>query len=461
MISSPAGSAIIEGDMSQVFEARTNSREDIREFLTVILGATALWAERRNFEAKLIRKVRRAVILRNHEHYVECIPVYRELAQERGLVDAPDIDDVSNELMFTTDLFKSYDPRWLDTEDYGQMTEWLGTIFVRSPRIGLAGVRDLRTWRQRLRQDGVYLTHSGGTSGRLSFVPRDDFTLSALRGNSRFYSRSIAPLAEVQERGFDCLVLGPRGTGMGIQAAATGLARAARRSHFVFDYELDPDMVRSALPRSGPDRWPAPKIASRAPLRDEAYGESMRFLQQPVAATRPVVVFGTPAEVLEICSWIEHENVALTLPQGSAVISGGGWKDDVPGRISHDELAERIQRSFGVPADHVVDTYSTSECNFYCMRCWAGRYHVPPLVEVVILDDALMPVRGEDVYGLIGFLDPFATCYPGYLITGDEGHAVSADCPCGLSGWSFVGDITRASSFESKGCGGVMRSVTA
>ena len=84
-----------------------------------------------------------------------------------------------------------------------------------------------------------------------------------------------------------------------------------------------------------------------------------------------------------------------------------------------------------------------------------GRFHVPPITETVIFDEALEPLTGDDVRGGLGFLDPYAACYPGFIITGDNVRRRAGGCPCGIGGMTIT-DIGRATGREVKGCGGIM-----
>jgi hypothetical protein len=79
----------------------------------------------------------------------------------------------------------------------------------------------------------------------------------------------------------------------------------------------------------------------------------------------------------------------------------------------------------------------------------------------VVLDEALMGSVGTQGDGLLGFLDPFAMSYPGFVITGDVARLRRGSCPCGLAGWFIDREIQRAPGREVKGCGGVLASVTA
>ena len=94
------------------------------------------------------------------------------------------------------------------------------------------------------------------------------------------------------------------------------------------------------------------------------------------------------------------------------------------------------------------------------LRCPEGRYHVPPHLEAVALDQELKPVYGEDVSGTLGIVDPFAESYPGFLITGDYVRLVKTPCPCGRSGPAII-SIARSPGREVKGCGGIMAKINA
>ena len=67
----------------------------------------------------------------------------------------------------------------------------------------------------------------------------------------------------------------------------------------------------------------------------------------------------------------------------------------------------------------------------------------------------LEPIEGDDIYGALGFLDPFAICYPGFIITGDNVRRRNDSCPCGAIGMT-ISDIGRVAGREVKGCGGIM-----
>jgi hypothetical protein len=190
---------------------------------------------------------------------------------------------------------------------------------------------------------------------------------------------------------------------------------------------------------------------------EEAYTRCVQFLEANTSSGLPLVIFGGPFQVKEFCTYIAKTTTgSVALPVQSILVTGGGWKTFLNEKISRAELADMVKMRLGIPSSHVIDTYSTAELNCVFMSCRAGRYHIPPLVEAVVLDEEYRGSPGQTGLGVLGILDPFASSYPGFLITGDHIRLRRDRCDCGLDGSSIEGEITRHGSHETKGCGGVM-----
>jgi hypothetical protein len=391
--------------------------DDLFDSLKSLLVASRLWARRQPLDEGAIDRAFDATVIALHARYVSTIPVYRQFAIRRGLELVPDAATIGCDLMMTSDLFKSYDPGWLRASDFESMTAWLGTISTSGPTIDAEHVTDVADWRARLRANGIFLASSSGTSGRPSFVARDHATLTALRRNGEVYAR--LPLDDVAPGSLDLLALTPRGMALGIQAAARGLADQAARVHRRDDAAAD-------------DGWTG----------------AVEFLDAATGAGRPVMIFGTPPLVRELC--VRVSGTPPTLPRGSLVVTGGGWKAGQS--LQLDALLELVTSRLGVPPSHIVDTYGTTELNAYLLRCAHGSYHVPPLLRALVVDDLLVPVEGDDVTGLLGFLDPFAFSYPGFVIPGDVARLVRRACRCGLTGPAILGPIERSPDDGARGC---------
>lgn len=418
-----------------------------RGLLDRLLELTRLWSRGAADDGEA-EAVRREAIRANHARYLQLIPVYGRLAEEEGLTESSGFEDIVERALLGDEVFKSYRPEWIESRAFDRMTDWLGGRFTRRLRVE-GEIDGIGAWKARLKEAGVYLAFSSGTTGRLSFVPRDRETLEALMRNGQAYHHPVwTPPADGGHE-FDCLILGGAGAGMGLQSAGTGLARMARRSHFLMDFAIQPDDLGGGRFAPGSGFW------------DAAYERSLGFLRESAATGTRALIFGAPFQVQELCERIAAGPGALPAAPGSLLISGGGWKAYDGRRVPRERLWQQIGEALAIPADHVIDTYSTIELNCVFMTCPQGHYHVPPLVEPVVLDESYRAAPGSPGRGILGVLDPFALSYPGFVVTNDQVDLARGRCGCGLDGWFIRGEIRRAAGVQPKGCGGVMAAITA
>ena len=408
-----------------------------------LLAAAPAWACGADLGPE-VTETRRSALLACHERYLALVPAYRRLAESQGLPRIVGLDVVVDNLLLSG-LFKTYDSALLQSGDFAAMTDWLGDVSTLRPSSDLVGVEGVADWRARLRKSGVFLSFSSGTSGRLSFVPRDAATFRALLQNGATYADPDLPL-----HGFDCLVAGPRGEGIGLLDAGNGLARASLRSHFLFDRALTADDVRG----------PAAGWLDAAGV-EAAYAGAFEFLRAAHGDGHRVLVFGAPFQVRRLCERIAAGVGRLPSAEGSLVVTGGGWKAFSGERLARPELLRLVAATLGIGAGQCIDAYSTCELNAALSSCRHGRYHVPPLLEAVVLDEALTGVLGRPGEGLLAFLDPFALSYPGFVITGDRAVLDFGRCGCGRAGAFVDGEIQRTAGAEVRGCGGVLGSFLA
>jgi hypothetical protein len=416
------------------------SADELRGLHRGLLAAARAWSVGAPLPPE-VGEMRTAAVQAAHRRYARLVPVYRELAESCGAGADVDVPFLASNLMFSG-LFKSYDPEHLAQGDFAAMTAWLARVSTGLPPVDLEGVTTVGQWRDRLRAAGIYLSFSSGTSGRMSFVPRDRDTFRALATNSASYADPGLPL-----RGFDCLVLGPRGDGVGLLDAGNGLARAALRSHFLFDQALTADAVQGG--------------GGMAVDRDAADDAAIAFIRTAIAEQHPLLVFGAPFQVRRFLERLLARAGALAAPDGSVLVTGGGWKSFAGERITRTQLLGLAKEAVGITSARAIDSYSTAEINSALATCAEGRYHVPPLLEAVVLDEALQGVPGHPGEGLLGFLDPFAMSYPGFVITGDRATLGAGGCGCGRSGVFIDGEIERAAGAEIRGCGGLLGSILA
>jgi hypothetical protein len=449
------------------------------------------WASKKEYDPSQARSLRKQAALLLHDHYRENIPVYRRLAEEEGIGGLKDIEPIKSELMSTDDVFKSYNQEWLDLRDFQKMNEWLGTVFHQRVEINVDEVGTIDQWIDRLTENGIIPAYSSGTTGRFSFVPRDEMS---------WYLFTTAPMAYLtpmlMDKGFgalwqrllvkpairalppykfaelvkkmsvtDCdgFLLNFKSGNMGIQLVGQEFAKMFKRSTFLYDIDLSASAIR-CLTRGAKTEDDQKMLmefqAGTVGNKDENYSKIIKGVKNTTRERRKIFLFGAPYQLKELTDLMAANNDRVRARDGSFILFGGGWKTFEGDKIERDDLVARVSETFGVPGDLVVEGYSMTEINSLMVRCEHGRFHMPPIIEPVILDEDLVPLEGNDLKGAFGFLDPFALSYPGFTISGDNVHLVDERCPCGMHGPALT-EIGRAPGREVKGCGGIMASVQA
>jgi Acyl-protein synthetase, LuxE len=439
--------------------------ERIAELAGALRVAAAAWASGDGYDEDEATQLRHRAIAACHAHYRAAIPAYRRMCDDAGVGDDAGFATIVESCTVGDDWFKSYDATWLEAGDFGAMGRWLGDACAEGPA-GAAAARAVGVddWLERLERAGVHVLYSSGTSGKLSFVPRGPSTWDSYTANGPSYLMARLQRMSLDLSAMDAVVLGFRGGRMGIQRAGVEIARWVPRVEYLYDFELRADTLREALRGRTPEesrRVRGTLGAGDADGRAAAYARVLAACRRATEAGRPVWLFGAPYQVKELCARAETARAPRFAP-GSVVTLGGGWKSFEGERVERAALAATIEDALGVGAARVMEAYSMVELNSPLMCCEAGRFHVPPLLEPLVYDEALVPqAPGPDVTGVFGFLDPTATSYPGFVVTGDAVRLVREPCPCGLVGPAIVGEVRRAPGREVRGCGGVLATVRA
>ncbi len=465
--------------------------ESLPPILTQLIRLTQAWALRRPVDWQLLQELRTRAVLANHAYYYQHIPAYQNLANQAGINAPADIAQVRQHLMLPDEIFKSYNQHWLDERNFNQMNAWLSEIFHRRVEVDLAGVTSLDGWIERLDQHGIRLVYSSGTSGSFSFIPRDEANWAWFRMASTCYlasllmyqkvgawwqrlgvrlaSRWLAPqqfaaLAGSQGAAdYDAFFLDFSGGRTGNQMLARELSPLFRRHVFLYEAAFSPSVVRLVVRGARTEEEQAQVTRLQALVVDKKEENYHRLIQQiraSCAVGQKVFIFGTPQLYSELCLLVQQDAVPIPLRPGSLLLFGGGWKTFTGERISRPELLSRMSNAFQLPAERILEGYSMTEINAFMLRCDFGRFHIPPYIEPVLYQPDLSVMEPQTGRGILGFLDPLALAYPGFIISGDEVVLVNGDCPCGLGG-PAVTEISRASAREVKGCAGILTSVSA
>jgi len=421
-----------------------------------------VWAEDWNEEEAW--GLREEAILLNHKRYFRSISAYRALVEDAGMdEDVTDMEAIKTDLMFATDIFKSYDPALVDNGDWEQMTAWLRTVYSGDLPGDYSNVKGLAEWIEKLAQDELHILTSSGTSGQYSFVPRDMNTRMNLTMNSAqvfqpFFARVLENISE-----YDAAIMNFKGGSAGVQAASNSIASIVQNSYCLYDMEMPADAVR--ILQRGPRNAEEEKFLEEfervmTTEKDLRYEVMLDNIRTSLKDGQKILMQSTCYQLKELCTKAIQQG-GLPLPEGSVLLFGGGWKTFEGEKITKADLLELVDGAFGLRGESAVEGYSMIEMNTMMTCCSESRFHIPPFMEPVIFDEDLMPKPGAGERGIFGFLDPFALSYPGFLISGDEINLWHGECACGRKGYAIDGEIQRVAGKEVKGCGGIMASVKA
>jgi hypothetical protein len=440
-------------ELGQVFEIHDALRE-----------LTQLWVRGEEWDEEKAQRLREQVILLNHKRYFRSIPAYRALAEDAGVdEDVAEPEVIQRDLMFSTDIFKSYDPALIDNADWQQMTLWLRSVFNRDLPGEYSRVKGLEEWIEKLTELELTIMTSSGTSGQYSFVPRDNLTRMALMTNSAlvfqpFFGKVLENIAS-----YDAAILNFSSGSAGVQAASNSIASIVQRAHFLYDMHMPADAVR--VLQRGPKNDEERKFVEEfervmTTEKDLRYEVMLENIRKSLKNGQKILMQGACYQLKELCAKAVQQG-SVILPEGSVLLFGGGWKTFEGEKMAKADLLQLIEAAFGLKGDCAIEGYSMIEMNTMMTCCGEARFHIPPLIEPIVLDEDLLPKPGADHRGTFGFLDPFALSYPGFLISGDEIKLWQGECRCGRKGYAIDGEIQRVAGKEVKGCGGIMASVKA
>lgn len=165
-------------------------------------------------------------------------------------------------------------------------------------------------------------------------------------------------------------------------------------------------------------------------------------LERFAASGEPVRIFGFPSFLYFLLERMERLGVPpLTLPEGSLVMLGGGWKGQAGRQVPQSELYGRVSERLGIPSAQIRDSYGSVEHCVPYMECDHHRLHVPVWSRVLIRSVADLSVLPYGERGFLHLISPYITSVPAHsVVMGDLASLhPAAECPCAWdSDWFTV-----------------------
>jgi hypothetical protein len=390
-------------------------------------------------------------------------------AQEQGVEEIRDISDLAL-LLVPHSAYKSYPLSYLENGQFDRMTRWLGSFTTSNlSRIDTGACECIDDWIIALdRQTDVRITHSTGTSGKLSFLPRSEHEWA--RVQAMMMLRLFEGYGE--ERGAEVIedfttlpyiYPGYRYGAMGHPRAAEMFEKYWHRGNGTPIVTLHPGRLSAdALSLGG--RLAAaesrgelgrleisPKLlARRQEFLDDHAHASERFDAFMDAITRfkgqRIFMAALHTQFWDMAVEGAKRGLTHLFAPDSLFLCSGGMK----GRVIPEDWENHVTRFLG---GRLREGYGMIEGMGGGPRCAHGYYHIQPWLILFLLDPksgVLLPRSGMQT-GRLGIFDLAAWTYWGGFLSGDRVTIHWGDdrpCRCGRLGPYVDPDIRRYSEIE-------------
>ena len=391
------------------------------------------------------------------------IQMLTTLADDLNVTNIDKLDDIVP-LLFKHTVYKSYPVSLLEKGRFDQITKWMGRLTtVDLGSVSTEGIKTIDAWIDAIdAQTDLRISHSSGTTGTMSFLPRTDQEYHLWFRTTRMLTNGFLDASGASDNSmepFHCIwptyrqgrssIL--RSTDYQIQYYAGGREdyfHALHQGRMSSDVMFLAGRLRNAAARGELDRLElSPEMIAR---RDE-FERTQRLSQEAMPAFFERVTRDLKGErVIMVGAWNMMYNIARAgldrgisnvFARNSLIQPGGGAK----GQILPPDWQETVKEFNGV--DKLMPMYSMSEVMAAHAACEHGRYHIAPWTILFVLDPdtgEILPRSGQQT-GRAAFFDTMANTYWGGFVTGDEIQADWEPCACGLTTPHIASTIERYS----------------
>jgi hypothetical protein len=390
---------------------------------------------------------------------VHKIKLLKNRADTGGITQVRRMADVVP-LLFAHTAYKSYPEGWLVEQKWDRLGRWLDTVSTnRVAPTSVEGIKGLDDWLSRLGEQGHYVSCSSGTTGKCAMMNATQVDLD-FAGHALLRGLVFAGLAPNHDRRL--ISLG--------QVAATPRNRATGR----------PMMEAFSAPGVAPFAPTVPPITIggitemvglRKKLADGTAKPGEIAHYEAEAAAREKSIESAVAQAAD--ALIESRHMKLHIvgmfgpmykvaelvrsrgysakdfnPENSGFISGGLKRVSLPSNYR-----EVVYDTLNLTPERICHAYGMQEISTTAIRCKAGRYHMPPWVMLLLLDESgehlIEPTTSGELEGRAAFFDLSLDGRWGGVISGDKIRATWEPCACGNRSPSVGEDIQRYADLAS------------
>jgi hypothetical protein len=378
---------------------------------------------------------------------------YHEYCTTRGVSpgDIKTVDDLFKIPLIPDLTFKQYP----EGKDFAR---WIARVFTGDlPKVVIKGSHP--TFDQVIsgfNASGLAVTYSSGTSGRFTFIPRDQKTFLA---GQYALAKSVINMwtGDLFETHGYLLLPNPAKTSVFVGKVTSVYFDTTKSAQIAIDRKLTTKDIQTAMTSGGGLKG---RIFSyvQSRIQQKMIDQIILWLEWHDKVGEKISLVGAPYLLYFVLNKLQADGKSFDFNADSLVITGGGWKVHENVRMRGKDFRKQVHDVLGIPETNCLDLYGMVEWNEFTVQCPEGHYlHVPYTVcKPIVLNDDLMPAQ-EGESGRFAFLDALAGSYPGFIITGDQVRMFE-HCPvCDRPGPVLEPEIRRAKGEEVRGCAEELR----
>lgn len=148
----------------------------------------------------------------------------------------------------------------------------------------------------------------------------------------------------------------------------------------------------------------------------------------------PVRLIGFPAYMYFFLQELKNSGISVTLPKGSKVLLGGGWKQFYSEKVDKRTLYAMIEDVLGIKEENCREFFGAVEHPIIYCDCKKHHFHVPVYSRVIIRDiNTLLPVQNGEI-GLVNLITPMLESMPLVSVMTDDLGVLhdGSECGCGI-----------------------------
>ena len=375
------------------------------------------------------------------------IPVVGEMLDGRDPARFERMNDFVD-VLYEDGAYKSFDPAFVEEGRFAPLTQWLDRYTSQDlSGVDMEGCADLTDWCRRLEaQADIFVCHSSGTSGTLSFVPRSREDRNMAADYSAFNQRDL--FTPFERNDVTMFVLGPRRHYRITQCIYDGLEERhginpvqAIPVYHSPEFYMTQGRLRKARAKGDMDAVNGDPIVAAHREEVEAYNRDLPMLTEQWTDNlienfrgKRIMFQGTFDKAWAITLQFQKLGVTGAFAPNSVFALAGGVKD---GTVLPDDWMDQFQKATGVAPGNMASSWGMSEITGGVPRCAHGQYHFPPTIIPFLLEPHTrnaLPRQGVGS-GQIALLELNSNDCWGGLITGDRGTINwDGECACGREG---------------------------